>query len=192
MSEYKKPFEAASFRPINGLGPDDSVSYNFDLTSAYEYPGAYPEFGDPANAFEAALVMKQLRSLASIIRNPRGDQSDYFPGKAAEEYYRLSDELAVYAHDEGVGGIVLVDKSARPAYVGINEVWRARYPNEPRPVVAFMNQFGIEPVGEMTNDSVQRAAAENAQAGIVMPTRFRSKAEIVDEFGNTYKELIEH
>src|SRR5690606_10223578 len=47
--------------------------------------------------------------------------------------------MARYCHDNTIGDIALLDKSARPLWVGITGYWRRAYPDQARPRVHFIN-----------------------------------------------------
>jgi hypothetical protein len=62
--------------------------------------------------------------------------------KSRKEVIEISDSLAKYLHKEEIDNIFLLDRSARPAYLGLIHSWRNIYPNEKRPNIYFTNPDG--------------------------------------------------
>lgn len=119
------------------------------------------------------------------------DRSHRHFGQAdAREYVMLTSGIALYAHDAGIESIVLVDKAARPAYVGLLHAWRAFYPDEPRPLVCFMNPLGVQPSDQLAPVRRARGTDEVTAAGVDLRIEPRSEAEVADEFEQTYRELL--
>lgn len=115
----------------------------------------------------------------------------FFGERGAQEYYELSREITSYVHDEGIRSVVLTDKAARPAYVGLTRCWRALYPDEDRPLVNFMNPLGLQPVEEVPPIKRLRGAAEEVQAGRGdAPVAARTADDIAQEFRTTFAELL--
>lgn len=115
----------------------------------------------------------------------------HFGRLGAREYYELSRDIASYIHDEGVRSVVLTDKAARPAYIGLLRCWRALYPGEERPAINFMSPLGLQPVEDMSLLQRARGADERFHAGLgdiaIAP---RTKDDIADEFRTTFAELL--
>ncbi len=115
----------------------------------------------------------------------------HFGRLGAREYYELSRDIASYIHDEGVRSVVLTDKAARPAYIGLLRYWRALYPDEERPAINFMNPLGLQPVEDMSLLQRARGADERFRAGLgniaIAP---RTKDGIAEEFRTTFAELL--
>lgn len=56
-----------------------------------------------------------------------------------EAIYEGCKKISEYVHDEGIGHVVLVDKSARPLWKGISTYWKLAYPQEQQPDMHFLN-----------------------------------------------------
>ena len=115
----------------------------------------------------------------------------FFGRLGAQEYYQLSCEITTYVHDEGIRAVVLADKSARPAYIGLTRCWQALYPDEDRPLINFMNPLGLQPVNEVPLIKRVRGAAEEIRAGRGdMPVAARAADDIAEEFRATFADLL--
>jgi hypothetical protein len=94
-------------------------------------------------------------------------------------------------HDEGVRSVVLTDKAARPAYIGLLRCWRALYPDENRPSINFMNPLGLQSVEDMSLLRRARGADERFRAGAgSLPIAKRTRNDIANEFRTTFAELL--
>ncbi len=60
-------------------------------------------------------------------------------GRRKDEMVSISTSLAKYLHENNIQNIVLLDRAARPTYVGLTEAWRMLYPDERRPGIWFVN-----------------------------------------------------
>jgi hypothetical protein len=107
---------------------------------------------------------------------------------------------ATYLHDNKIKNFVLMDRSARPAYIGVREAWRRMYPDEPMPDIYFLNptgfvnsdifhsmgETGLSKGFEIVMDGLRK---ENDIARID-PTGPRTQEEIEGEFKQTYRRLL--
>lgn len=115
----------------------------------------------------------------------------FFGRAGAQEYYQLSREITTYVHDQGIRSVVLTDKSARPAYIGLTRCWRTLYPNEDRPLINFMNPLGLKPVEQVPLIKRVRGAAERIRTGGGdVPVAARTADDIAEEFRTTFAELL--
>jgi hypothetical protein len=115
----------------------------------------------------------------------------FFGQAGAEEYYQLSREITTYIHDEGVRSVVLADKAARPAYVGLLQCWRELYRDEDRPLINFMNPLGLQTVENVPLFKRVRGAIEHVRAGSEdVPVAARTVEDIAEEFRVTFAALM--
>lgn len=74
------------------------------------------------------------------------------PHHLGEAIYEGCKSIADYAHDEGIENIVLVDKSARPLWVGIARYWSLAHSESRRPGIHFINPASFRTaIGESGN-----------------------------------------
>lgn len=62
------------------------------------------------------------------------------------DIYEFSKGVTAYLHDEKVPNIILIDRSPRPIWVGIDEYWKQNYKDEQRPNIYFVNPEGFNSV----------------------------------------------
>jgi len=60
-----------------------------------------------------------------------------------EQLVRISSNIANYLHSNGIRRMMLIDRSARPAYLGIREAWKRKFPGESLPQFYFVNPTGF-------------------------------------------------
>lgn len=107
----------------------------------------------------------------------------YFKDKnELHDIYEFCKELATYLKEEKVKNILFLDRSARPAWIGVDEYWNQQYPGQPKPGFYFTNPDGYE----------------IRQAGLVMPDAFdlmlmmehlATTGSLPAETGKTFEEL---
>ena len=54
-------------------------------------------------------------------------------------YCYTTEKIAEYMHKSKIQQIILIDSSARSAYIGIKRIWANKYPNTPQPDIYFIN-----------------------------------------------------
>ncbi len=92
---------------------------------------------------ETALLIEKLSEILSLSGWPMHDDSR-FPSEVMErELVEICSGIAEYAHENDVPSIMLLDRSARPAYLGIREAWKRKYSDEARPDIYFVNPTGF-------------------------------------------------
>ncbi|MFH1089167.1 MAG: hypothetical protein V1716_01960 [Candidatus Uhrbacteria bacterium] len=91
----------------------------------------------------------------------------FYSPQERKEIFEFSSKLADFIHEKNIRNLVIVDRSSRPAYIGINEYWKFRFPSEPPPNIYFINPKGF-------NVSYWRGITEQG---------------IIDEFSSVYKKL---
>src|ERR1700749_14231 len=57
------------------------------------------------------------------------------------DIYRIGRSLCDYVANNGVGTVCFVDRSARPAYIAMEEFWKLQYPSVPVPQIRFLKLF---------------------------------------------------
>lgn len=82
-----------------------------------------------------------------LARKESSEEYRYFTKpKVRENIYTFCKELTEYLHREKIPNIIILDRSARPAWVGIDEYWKLHFKNEPRPGIYFVNPDGFNSV----------------------------------------------
>lgn len=90
-------------------------------------------------------------------------------------------EIAEYAHKEGIENIILVDKSARPLWVGISQYWEHAFGDKPKPTFHFLNPSFLKSSTESSSDpdNLQQRIQEAAQ--LYISSLLRSRSKLVQE-----------
>lgn len=60
-----------------------------------------------------------------------------------KDIYEFSKGVTKYLHDKKIPNIILIDRSPRPLWVGIDEYWKNHYKKEKRPNIYFVNPEGL-------------------------------------------------
>jgi hypothetical protein len=82
---------------------------------------------------------------------------EYFPDPdSREDIYQFSKGVSEYLHDEEIPNIILIDRSTRPLWIGIDEYWKQKYKNEPRPNIYFVNPDSFQVV-ERAHEDVKKS-----------------------------------
>lgn len=118
---------------------------------------------------------------------------EYFRDELARmELYTYCRDLAEYMHETDTADIVIMDRSARPVYVGISEYWHRHYPDDPRPGFFFLNPKGFNSQESTTLDQAMdisiASLMKDERAG--SPLDIRPEHEIDDEFEQAYPKLM--
>lgn len=142
-----------------------------------------------------ALIRRFTESIDQLDRQDEPIYIDYefFPfEKERRELFDYSKKLAEYVHDNDIADLVIVDRSARPVWVGVKEYWRAKYPNEPMPGIYFINPKGFSTVENTSYDEQDRQYSKSLWHGEPVehgPTR--TNLEVLIELRSVYKRLLE-
>lgn len=126
---------------------------------------------------------------------PRKKGYEYFKEKdERHDIYEFSKELTKYVHDNKIRDVILIDRSARPAWVGIDEYWKNNYPDEKRPGIHFINPepmdlenfFRHEKVGRI---QILKDLEEVDRTGTSpLAKKFKERIkELAEDFVNRYK-----
>jgi hypothetical protein len=89
-------------------------------------------------------ISSMLQTLAEL-RSKMTGESEFFPTLTEKkELVETCSALTVFLHDNKVSNLVLVDRSARPAYLGVSHLWRKNYPDEQIPAIYFVNPDSLK------------------------------------------------
>lgn len=70
---------------------------------------------------------------------------EFSASRSRKDLVELTEYLAVYLKEKNIGNVILLDRSARPAYLGLVKVWRKMFPDAKRPNIYFVNPDGFQP-----------------------------------------------
>lgn len=129
------------------------------------------------------------------IGEPKTIHLDYefFPYEdEREELFEYCKKLAEYLYTTEADNLVIVDRSARPIWVGVKEYWKAKYPDEPMPGIYFLNPKGfrtLENTSVSQADMLYRKSMYSGEPEEFDPTK--TDREIEDELKKVYKRLLQ-
>lgn len=125
-------------------------------------------------------------------KNKEKEYEFFYDEDSRREVYEFCRAVADYLHEQNIPNFVMVDRSSRPMYLGVDAYWRSKYPDEPAPNTYFLNPMGFIPTDEMTGDEIfavrYEALCKDNQCN--EPARRRSQEDIAVELQNTYKKLV--
>lgn len=121
------------------------------------------------------------------IKQPEKYIYTYFEdANERRDIYTFCKELTTYLHDNKIPNIVMVDRSPRPAWVGIDEYWKENYKDEPKPKIYFINPHGVDVINK-----VARTMAPEDVAWDGMIAAFTGESEIVNEAHKQHELLVQ-
>lgn len=112
--------------------------------------------------------------------------------RARKELFEYCEKLAEYLHDQNIADIVLVDRAARPVWIGLKEYWRAKYPNIPMPGIYFLNPKGFRTVENTTpwqEDEIRYKSMSKDE--LVEWGTNKTTLMVTSELREVYKHLLE-
>ncbi|MCX6741297.1 MAG: hypothetical protein NTY61_02780 [Candidatus Parcubacteria bacterium] len=122
--------------------------------------------------------------------NARGGQFSWVNER--RNVFVVVEAVAELMHKENIQNIIMLDRSARPLWIGLREYWKLKYPELPLPDMYFVNPLGFccpgmdpKSLEDFRNKAVKRE-------GIVIdrPIGSRTTQEIDDEFKKKYYHLV--
>lgn len=139
--------------------------------------------------------MEKIFKHFSKKEQPKGDDYEYFKDEGQRhDIYEFSKELTKYIHENSINDVILIDRSARPAWVGIDEYWKTNYPEEKRPSIHFLNPEPLEFGNFLKDENISgREAAKDMReveknGSSPLLNKFNKKiTSLADEFIKKYK-----
>jgi len=153
------------------------------------------------DSFDYKEVDELLLLLDDLLEELEGRREGYrfYPDLAErEELRQISERTANYLHENGIRNFVILDRSARPAYIGVKEMWKKKYPNDPLPDVYFVNPTGfvnIEDAMATGKSGLPRAAEimfDGLTKGVDLASTGlgpRTQEDIEGDFRESYQRL---
>lgn len=159
-------------------------------------PPSYTPLETYENLFQGNARQEDMQQLLKmLLGETEGRRSGYefFPSAAErKELVTICGRVAEYLHDNHIANLVLLDRSARPAYIGIREMWKQKYPDQPLPGIYFVNPTGFNSTEETRGSRVREIIDDSAWKGtdIGSARDIRSEDEIQKDFQQTYQRLL--
>lgn len=118
-----------------------------------------------------------------------------------KEVVTICNKVVEYLHDNQILNLALIDRSARPVYVGVLKLWKKKYPEEPSPHIYFFNPNGFidddlalsaGPSGYPRAVELVSVASQSADdIGSMMDFIGKTTKTIRNDFKDTFKQLTE-
>ncbi len=106
-----------------------------------------------------------------------------------KELFDYSKAVAEYLRKERISNLILVDRGARPLYIGVREYLYSKYPEEEIPDIFFVNPRGFKSKEELTPDEIKFLNYKLQLSGDP-EKKVRDQEEIMAEFRNRYRRLM--
>jgi hypothetical protein len=109
------------------------------------------------------------------------------------ELFEYTKGLAEYIISEQIKNLVIVDRNARPVYIGVREYLLHKYPETEMPQIYFLNPKGFKAKKELTQREIRKIMISSKIKDPTGETReeIRDKEEIIQEFEDIYKRLLD-
>lgn len=133
-----------------------------------------------------ATILSLLSGFFSKFFNHDAEQTDR-PGFICEEdveYIQSCSKITEFVHDNDIPSIILLDRSARPAYIGIKEAWRRKYPDSKQPSIYFINPTGFNDADTLLQPQRTYYGNELSLAGLLIEQDGRGKGNDTGTFLN--------
>lgn len=102
---------------------------------------------NPFNSFNTKNEMKNKKEIKPYPYQYYADQSE------RHDIYQFSKELSQYLHKEKIPNIVMMDRSARLAWVGVDEYWKEKYKDEKKPNIYFVDPKRFDYVNKVYEEN---------------------------------------
>jgi hypothetical protein len=128
-----------------------------------------------------------------IEAEPQKSYEFFDDRKERLEVFNYSKKIAEYLRSKKVPNLVIIDRSSRPLYVGVREYLQTKYPDEKMPNIYFMNPKGFKAKEDLSPDEIREIVddCEWKEDLVESPQKVRSQADIMQEFKDVYKKLME-
>lgn len=109
------------------------------------------------------------------------------------QLFKYSRAVSEYLIKEKIPNLVLIDRSARPLYLGIKEYLRSTYPDQKIPNIYFVNPKGFKTSKkdltkrELSQITGQCVETENTKND---PILIRKRRDVIKEFKQNYSRLV--
>ncbi len=157
-----------------------------------DYEDIYnPYNDDDSDSNNIGELMAQLHDLMNQTRS--GEYNTFFNDKSErKEIFEFSAAVAEYLVNEKIPNLVIIDRSARPIYVGVLEYLRDKFPEQKRPNIYFMNPKGFKSREELSQSEINEILedCEYKDDALEEPDLIRSKEDILKEFDEIYGRLL--
>jgi len=119
---------------------------------------------------------------------------DYFDNRHERaDIYTFCKGLAEYLKNQEVRNIVFVDRSARPAWIGVDEYWKRNFQGIPKPGFYFINPDGFNPqlvgVPEIQSNEALKYLVKSINIPLLSISG-KEEDDIVQEIADRFEEVF--
>jgi len=109
------------------------------------------------------------------------------------EIFHFSRSVAEYLKNEKISNLIILDRSARPLYVGVKEYFHSKYPDERIPDIYFLNPKGFKARENIDKYDVESIADDCIWKNDLVEgiEDVKKHKEITKDFKESYKKLID-
>lgn len=140
------------------------------------------------------LLQVQLEALLQELEARRNGY-EFFPyEEERREIVQIASRLVDYVDAHSIGSIVLLDRSARPVYIGFNEAWKRKHGESPKnsekgskPNIYFVNPTGLNNIYSASEWDLKDKAYYKANEA---SGHLRDPREVQEDFENGYERLL--
>ncbi|MBI4457616.1 hypothetical protein HY633_01485 [Candidatus Uhrbacteria bacterium] len=170
--------------------PEPLESQREDYPPMHEQPRLSPEQEALLRGDLRALVL-HMRSLLMMPENRR-DYSFFATEQERRDLFEYCRAIAEYLKSEDVANLIVVDRSARPLYVGVREYWKTKYPDERQPNTYFMNPKGFKARENLNARDIEDINLDSIYKddSVENPFGARPAADIFAELKEVYARLL--
>ena len=117
-----------------------------------------------------------------------------FPDRECrQDAFRVAQAIAELLKLENVPNVILVDRGARPLYIGLIEYWGAKYAKSQKPNIYFLNPLGFVNQETCSRDEIHKRSIMTYWGGEASEKEIsgtKSKKEVIEEFQRAYPNLL--
>lgn len=149
------------------------------------------------------------KPLAGVRFSHRPPMKESFPKKENNNYeyfndpirrkdiYQFSKGVTEYLHSQKIPNLILIDRSPRPLWVGIDEYWKSHYKKEKRPNIYFVNPDGLDVASKIASTTkltvdqllFDRLMLAVSGESIIQKEGEKIKEELKEKFKEAYSKL---
>lgn len=125
------------------------------------------------------------------------EEFEIFPKKIARaEIVEVGKKICTYVHRKKIKHIILIDRSARPAYLSILHNWHSLYPKELAPRINFINPKGfvsLQEIAKQPRSEIRFGMSESYDKfdRVEARKKVRSQRGITKDLHKNYSRLTE-
>lgn len=117
-----------------------------DFFESTEETNSHPNFLSMPREMIPQSEIKIPEGFKLLLEELAGRRAGYemFPlQQERREVVAICNNLVEYLHANQISNLALIDRSARPVYIGVRKLWKKKYPEDQAPSIYFFNPTGF-------------------------------------------------